>query len=410
MSGQPQPYVLDPTGRDIHAEAALVREHGPATLVELPGGVTAWAIGRPDTLKALLTDPRVSKDPRRHWPRWIAGDVGPEWVLSTWVSVQNMFTAYGDEHRRLRSLVSRSFTARRVHDLRPWVERICAGLLDDLAGAPPGEPADVRARLASPLPVEVICQLMGIPDELRPGLRRVVDVIFDTSATPEEAGANAVEMYQIMTELVARKRHTPGDDLTSSLIAQRDGDGSGLSEQEVVDTLLLMISAGHETTVNLIDHALVALLTHRDQLTLVRSGQVGWDAVIEEALRWQAPVANVPLRFAVTDLVVGDVTIRAGEAILPAYAAAGRAPETHGASADRFDVTRRSKEHLAFGHGVHFCLGAPLARLEATVALPAFFTRFPDATLAVHPAELTPLTSFISNGHVEVPVLLHGPR
>jgi 2-hydroxy-5-methyl-1-naphthoate 7-hydroxylase len=348
----------------------------------------------------------VSKNPRLHWPKFINGEVPEDWPLNIWVSVQNMFTAYGADHRRLRSLVSKAFTPRRVAGLRPWIEQLTSDLLDRLAAAK--GPVDLREGYAYPVPIEVICQLFGVPGEVRGDLRKAVDGVFDTTATPEEALANGYKMYQIMHELVAAKRENPGDDLTSGLIAVRDEDGSSLEEAELVDTLILLISAGHETTVNLLDQAITALLTNPGQLELVRGGTTSWADVIEETLRWQAPVANLPLRYAVDDIeLVDDVTIRKGDAILAAYAASGRDRAVFGETADEFDITREEKAHLAFGHGVHYCLGAPLARLEAEIALPALFDRFPGIKLAVPPAELQPSQSFISNGHITLPVTLH---
>ncbi|MEU3789206.1 cytochrome P450 [Streptomyces fructofermentans] len=406
--------VIDPSGRDIHGEAARIRERGPVARVELPGGVEAWAVSSPDLLRRLLTDPRVSKDPRRHWPLWIDGRISPEWPLFTWVAVQNMFTAYGGEHKRLRTLVSKAFTARRTAALRPRVEEITGELLDrlDKAGAR-GEVVDLREEFCYPLPIRVISELFGLPEEQGAELRAVVDGVFNTAATPEEVTDTYARMYAVLGELVAAKRRSPGDDLTSALISARDDEGgTRLSEQELLDTLVLMISAGHETTVNLIDNAVHALLTHPEQLAHVRAGRAGWDDVVEETLRVRAPVASLPLRYAVEDLEVGEpddpdrVVIARGEPILAAYAAAGRDPGTYGADADRFDVTRLGKEHLAFGHGVHFCLGAPLGRMEARVALPALFERFPGLELAVPEEELSPVASFISNGHRSLPVRL----
>jgi cytochrome P450 len=266
---------------------------------------------------------------------------------------------------------------------------------------------DLREGFAYPLPIEVICHLFGIPENSRPGLRRVVDGVFNTSATPQEAEANGRDLYAILADLVAFKRRTPGNDMTSALINARDEDGSCLNEAEMVDTLILMISAGHETTVNLLDHAITALLTHPDQLDLVRAGHGSWNDVIDETLRWQAPVANLPLRYAVEDIDVGGVIIHKGDAIMAAYAAAGRDLAVHGDDADRFDIGRPNKEHLAFGHGIHYCVGAPLARLEAEIALPALFARFPDLALSVQPSELQPVGSFISNGHRALPATLH---
>jgi cytochrome P450 len=377
--------------------------------------VVAWAVTSQDLLRELLTDSRVSKDPRQHWPRWINGEITPEWPLFTWVAVQNMFTAYGNEHRRLRSLIAKAFTARRTEAQRPRIEQITTDLLDALAARPRGEVVDLREEFAYPLPIEVICQLFGVPDAMRPGLRRVVDGIFDTTATPEQARALQEELYAILHELVATKRQSPGDDLASGLITARDEDGSSLTEAELVDTFILMLGAGHETTVNLLDHAITALLTHPDQLDLVRSGRNSWDDVIDETLRWQAPVANLPLRYAAEDIELDGqgsesperTVIRKGDAILASYAAAGREPARHGEDADRFDITRTIKDHLAFGHGVHYCLGAPLARLEVGIALPALFDRFPDLALAVPPNELEQVESFISNGHRSMPVTLY---
>ena len=400
--------VLDPSGRDIHAEAAWLRERGAVVRVLLPGGVPAWSVTSHQLIRRLLTHPGVSKDAHQHWPAWINGEVPRDWPLALWVSVRSMITAYGDDHTRLRKLVSKAFTARRTAALKPRVEEITATLLDRLAATGCGQLLDLRAEFASPLPSQVICELFGIPEPSRPALCRTIDLTFSTALTVQEAQDNGHRLYRMLDELVAAKRAQPDDDLTSGLIAARDdADGTGLSHQELVDTLLLLISAGYETTTNLICHAVRLLLTHPGELRRVRSGQVCWADVIEETLRVEAPGANVPLRYAVEDIALGGVTIRQGDAILVSLAGAGRDPGQHGPDADRFDPGRPTRrDHLSFGHGVHHCLGAPLARLEVSVALPALFARFPELALAAGVDELGTMNSFISNGHRHLPVTL----
>ncbi|WP_433337793.1 cytochrome P450 [Spirillospora sp. CA-294931] len=270
-----------------------------------PRWSTSWAISDPGLLKRLLTDERVSKDAHRHWPLFPDEIVG-KWPPDLWVGVRNMMTAYGADHRRLRRLVSPALTARRVAALVPRIERVTRALLDDLAACPPGQAVDLRERFAYPIPIQMISDLVGVPDRARPGF----DAVFDTTLTAEQQTANAHETYAILRDLVAAKRAEPADDMTSVLIATRDENGAALTEQELLDTLLLVIGAGHETTVNLLDQAIAALLTHPDQLDRVRAG---WDDVIEEALRYEAPVSHVPLRYAVEDIAVpAGPTIRRG--------------------------------------------------------------------------------------------------
>lgn len=408
MPLEPEPLVLDARGADPDAEIRALHARGPASRVDILG-VTAWAVSEPTLLKRLLSSPDVSKDARQHWP--LFAEVGGTWPLALWVSVKNMFTAYGGEHRRLRRLVAPAFAPRRVAALTGTVEALVSGLLDGLAATAPGEPVDLRERFAYPLPIQVIGHLMGLPPDRREGFRDVVDGVFATTLTPEEAAANTARLYAVLDGLIAAKRAAPGEDMTSLLIAARDEeDGeSALSDEELRDTLLLMVSAGYETTVNLIDQAVTALLTHPGQLARVRAGRAGWADAVEETLRLRPAIKHLPLRFAVRDIPLPDgQVIAAGEAILASYAAANRHPGRHGERAGVFDLTRTvpGPEHLAFGHGAHYCLGAPLARLEAVTALRALFARFPDIELAAPARELELVPSLITYGHRHLPVRL----
>lgn len=400
------PLVLDPTGRRrLQEEEALHKADGPV-LVDILGE-KAWAVADQELLMRLLTDDRVSKDPRQHWPRFISGEIVGKWPLYIQVAVNNMFTAYGADHRRLRRLVGPAFSARRTEQLLPSVVSDTELLLDRIT-ASRSDVVDLRESFAAQLPVAVISDLLGIPDAMRAGFRTTIDRMWNTTSSPEEAVSATQDVYRMLHDLVAEKRATPGDDLTTALITTRDdeGDGSALSEEELTDTLLLVIAAGYETTINLLDSAITALLVDPRQLELVRAGSAVWADVVEETLRFAAPVSHIPMRYAVEDIPLPTVTIRKGEAILASYGAASRNPRTHGPTAGTFDVTRPDKRHVAFGYGVHFCLGASLARAEAATALPRLFARFPHMRLAVPAEALEPLPSIMGNGHKTLPVHL----
>lgn len=400
MNPQQPPLVLDATGAARNAEHRLLRSRGPATRVDILG-LEVWSVSDPALLKELLTSPDVSKDGRTHWPAF--AQTVKTWPLALWIAADNMVNSYGADHTRLRKMVAPSFTAHRVKALAPAVARMVRDLLDAL---PAEGPVDLRAHLAHPLPIGVVGRLLGVPPEQEDGFRRIVDKVFDTTLTFEESEANTARFVGELGALLRAKRERPGDDLTSRLIAARDDDGTGFGEDELIGTLTLMFSAGYETTVNVIDQAVTLLLTHPGQLALVRAGERSWKDVVEETLRLEPSVTHFPLRYALADIPLPDGgTIAKGEAILASYGAANRHPGLH-EDADTFDVTRADKEHLTFGHGVHYCLGAPLARLEVTEALSQLFTRFPDIRLAVPNEQLRPVSSLISNGHQELPVLL----
>ncbi|WP_423835113.1 cytochrome P450 family protein [Streptomyces manipurensis] len=540
MNRRQCPVEIDAAGSDVHAEAALIRGRGPAVRVVLPGGVGAWAVNGSAEIRRSCGR-RVSKDAYRHWPAWIDGEVGERWPLAIWVSVQNMITAYGAEHARLRRPVAGAFTTRRVASMRPRIEEITGELLKSSAAARPGEVVDLRGRLAHELPTRVVFELFGIPERSWAPLHKIIKGFFDTGISAEDAQRNAADLDVTMADLVAYRRAHPGDDLTSALIAARDGhgdgrpgghgpggdgcggegpggdasggdggcggegpgrdgraatatataaggsgsgaggqgpggvggfggDGSGvgvgggvgpgggrggaagwggvgqggcpvggggggggvaaggggvgrgMSEKELLDNLILLFTAGYETSANLICTALHRLLADPGQLAAVRRGDASWEDAVEEALRVDAPAFYGLLRFAVEDIDMGEgVVIGRGDPIIVSFGAAGRDPAVHGADADRFDVLRPTRgQHLSFGFGTHHCLGAALARAECAIALRRFFERFPDAVLAQEtPPDgvagegvvggLPRVESFISNGLARLPVVLGVP-
>ncbi|MDX3224441.1 cytochrome P450 [Streptomyces sp. ME19-01-6] len=415
------PHRLDPTGAGQHAVNERLRERGAAVPVLLPGDVTAYAVTRHEELKDFTTHPEVAKN-ARHFAALRDGEIPPGWPLATFATVRGMTTADGADHKRLRSLVTRAFTPRRVEALRPAVEELATSLLDRLAEAAAAAPdgvVDLRRHFALPLPMGVICRLLGVDPEHQERLHALSNDIVGTRTAPERALAANREMPAILAQVVAARLRSPGDDLTSALIAARDvrdgeENGDRLSEEELIGTLLLMIIAGHETTLNLITNAVRALCAHRDQLELVRSGKASWGDVVEETLRYDSPVSFFPFRYPTRDLTVGGTVIPRGAPVLVSYTSAGRDPRAHGADADRFDITRHTRpdaaRHLSFGHGSHYCVGAPLARMEATIALDALFTRFPGLDLAVPDEELVPHPSFVGNSPQELPLRLGGVR
>ncbi|MFG2197084.1 cytochrome P450 [Streptomyces sp. NPDC048639] len=392
-------YRLDPSGRDIRSEVAHLRSLGDLVLVELPGDIQAWYPTRQATLERLVTDNRVSRNPR-HWPLWpevILANPGAHWILP-YVGLTHMITAEGEDHRRLRNLVAPAFSARRTTLMKPVVERITKDLLDAMANRPADEPVDLREAFAHPLPMRVICELFGLNDDERQRVAAFIEAIMNTSGSSPAGEEILADVRSTLGGLVERKRAAPGDDMTTDLIDARDNE-SRLSEEELIGQLLLILGAGHETTVNLIANAVVALLDHPDQFTSVLRGEVPWSNVVEETLRWAGSIASMPLRFATADLEIGENHIARGEAILASWATAGWDPHAHGPEAERFDIARRPGKHLAFGHGVHRCLGTTLARTEALIALPALFERFPHLRLAVPGTQLDRFPSFVAFGY-----------
>ncbi|MEO3975635.1 cytochrome P450 [Streptomyces sp. CAU 1734] len=397
--------VLDSDGGDrLYEQIEELRAAGPATRVRLPQNVIAWSVTRGDVIKRLVTHPDVTRDARDAWPGYQPGVVS--W-LSPWLDVRSMATSEGAEHTRLRRLIGPAFTPRRMESLRPSIQAIVTDLLDGLEALENGAPVDLRAHFAHGVPTRVICDLFGVPEDQRPAMLAAVDAILATDVPREESARITNELLTVMSLLVEAKRRKPGDDMTSLLLTAHEGDR--LTETELISTLVLMIGAGSQTTIALIGNAVRALLGHRRQLSATLAAPARWAAVIEETLRLHPPVVHLPLRFAIHDIDLGEgVTIAAGDAILIGFGAHGRDPSFHDA-AHGFEIDRVDRDHMAFGHGIHYCLGAPLARLEAAVALPALFERFPDIALADEGDAPDPQPSFIGNDVLTLPVLLRPP-
>lgn len=405
-----QPHRMDPAGGCPHAANARLLAQGAVMPVILPGEVEGMAVLGHDALKEFLSHPDVAKN-AQHFAALQAGEIADGWPLKTFATVQGMTTADGADHRRLRSLVSKAFTTRRVEEMRPRIEALTASLLDDLEGAAAAGDgvADLRTHFALPLPMGVICELLGVDAGHHDRLHHLSNQVVATDIGPAEAIAANREMVEVLGAVAAARTEDPGDDLTSALIAAREENGDRLGPHELIGTLMLTIIAGHETTLNLITNAVRALCTHRDQLALVRSGRATWSDVVEETLRWDSPVSYFPFRYPTRDLSLGGTVIPKGTPVLAGYSAAGRDTKAHGPDAERFDVTRNGdSRHLSLGHGAHYCMGAPLARMEGTAALEQLFTRFPDLDLAVPEPELPRHASFVGNSVRTLPVRLHG--
>jgi cytochrome P450 len=407
-NGEIPVIALDPYGTDHHGEAARLRELGPVSRVLLPGGIPVWAVSRHAELAALVADPRVSKD-WRNWGAVQRGEIPEGWPLDGMLRVTNMVTADGAEHHRLRRLVTKTFTQRRVQNLRPRITEIVDTLLDDLPShAGPDGAVDLRPHFAYPVPMSVICEFTGVPEPWRPKLRELVDGIFRSTNTPEQVIQIQVDRVQMLKDLVELRRAEPGDDLTSALIAAQEEDPGTLTGEELVDTLWLLLTAGHETTLSLILNATRALLVRPEQRALAVDGD-RWDDVVEETLRFDAPIGNFMARYPLEDIEIAGTTIPAGDAILACYSAAGRDENQYGPAADQFDIDKATSKHLAFSGGPHFCLGASLSRLEATVALRSLFTRYPRLSLAAPAESLPPVPSLFSNSVATLPVYLTAP-
>lgn len=349
---------------------ALLREQGPVHRVRLP--VTrdeCWLIVGGEEARAALIDERLTSYPKAS-ARWEdSGDMS--------IGV-NMMQVSAGEHRRLRALVAKEFTARRVQGLHPRVQQITDDLLDAMAAK---EKADLVEAFAVPLPLSVICELMGVPEAERADFHGWSAELLRPSG-PEAVGQAMQSMISFFVGLTQQAKHRDGDDLLTALVRVND-EGGGLSDEELLGMVFLLFVAGHETSADLIANCVLSLLRHPGQLAALRADWSLLPAAIEETLRHSAPVQSSAFRFPTEPITVGGTEIDAGDTVMVSLAAAGRAPERFPAP-DSFDIHRpltESRGHLAFGHGAHHCIGAPLARMEATVAIRALLERFPGLRL-----------------------------
>ncbi|TVL89364.1 cytochrome P450 [Streptomyces sp. SAJ15] len=385
MSQQPVllPYADPAFVADPFPFYRQLREEGPVRRAVIAGGLDAWLVTRYADGIAALSDPRLSSDVRDAAdPRLM--ERLPTTELPSLMS--NMLRSDPPDHTRLRRLVSKAFTVRRIADLRPRVQEIADRLLD--AVVPAGR-ADLVADFALPLPVTVISGLLGVPVEDRHDFQRWTDdMLLRGPEVPDPATVDAAwrQMRGYLTGLLAAKRARPRDDLLSALIAARDEE-QRLTEDELIATALLLLVAGYVTTVGLIGGGIAALLADPRQLALLRDDPELLPGAVEELLRYDGPISPGIARFAREDVEIAGVTIPRGATVLVASAIADRDPDRF-SDPEHLDVTRQDYGHLAFGHGVHYCLGAPLARLEGQIAIGTALRRLPGLALAVPPSEL----------------------
>jgi cytochrome P450 len=299
----------------------------------------------------------------------------------------HMLNKDGDDHRRLRRLVTKAFTPRMVEQLRPRIQEIADELIDAVEARGEMELVD---EFAFPLPITVIAELLGIPVADRDSFRRWTNAIITPALTPEDVAqfTEAIdEFVAYLRELFDRRATTPGADLISALL-QVEERGDTLSEQELFSMVVLLIIAGHETTVSLIGNAVLALLEHPEQRAELQSDPERMSHAIEELLRYDSPVERTLSRWAATDVELGGQTIRRGEGVIVILGSANRDPSRF-TDPDTLDFAREDVKHIAFGRGSHYCLGAPLARLEAEVALRTLLRRLPGLRLAAPVEELS---------------------
>lgn len=390
---------------DPYPAYGWLREHSPVHRTTLPSGVEAWLVTRYADARQALADARLSKNPVHHSERAHAkGKVGIPGERSADL-MTHLLNIDPPDHTRLRRLVSKAFTPRRVAEFAPRVQELTDRLIDGFAKT--GE-ADLIHEFAFPLPIYAICDLLGVPAEDQDDFRDWAGMMIRHGGGPRGGVARAVKkMRAYLLELIHRKRADPGDDLISGLIKASD-HGEHLTENEAAAMAFILLFAGFETTVNLIGNGMYTLLRHPEQraalqLALAEGDTALLATAVEELLRYDGPVELATWRFATEPLTIGGRAIATGDPVLVVLAAADRDPARF-ESPDALDLTRRDNQHLGYGHGIHYCLGAPLARLEARAALATLLTRLPDLALAVEPSELRWRGGLIMRGLRTLPV------
>ncbi len=384
---------------------AQARARCPVQQVRLADGHLAWLVLGPDAARQALSDSRISKDMlaalRDNGDVVAEGLPGPEFS-------RHMLNVDPPDHTRLRRLVSRAFVPSRVAALEPAIRGIADGLLDELAGAGPDGTVDLVEGYAYPLPFGVIGELLGIPPADRPDLHAWFGVLLTGWAgdPPAEAVEASGKIVAYLRELAETKRRSPDGNLVSVLIAASDDT---LTTQELLSTLFQLVVAGHDTTASLIGNGIVALLDHPDQFQALLADPGQFPAAIDELIRFTAPVPHATFRMTAEPVTVGGVDIPAHEQVLVCLASANRDPGRF-PSPDLLDIGRRDGPNLGFGHGIHYCLGAPLARLEARVAFEALLRRHPGLRLAAGRDALAWAhgDGLVLRGLVSLPVVL-GP-
>ena len=348
---------------------ARLRTQGPVHRIRMSGGIEAWLVVGYHEGKAVLADARLSKD----WD-----NASESLGLTSTASGRHMLYSDPPYHTRLRKLVNQAFTTRRVQHLAPRIQQITDHLIDAVL-AKPDHVSDVIEALAFPLAISVICELLGVPDLEQDSFKEWSHKAGSTNA--ESRRAAAAEGSRYLQTLVRNKRQIPSDDLLSALIKLADDDGDQLSDDELSGMAWLLLVAGHETTVNLIANGVFALLSHPDQMAALRADPDLLDNAVEEILRFDGPIETPTYRFTVDPFEVGGTVIPGGgELVLVAVGDANHDPARF-PDPDTFDIRRDTRGHVAFGHGIHYCLGAPLARLEARIVI-----RHPPGTLPRHAA------------------------